>query len=64
MKFVDSLSTASWSRSSINMLKKEGNTDPSKLFMTWDWETSTPLCEPLKTPEEYATLIKEHFYNK
>lgn len=47
----------------INMLKKEGNTDPAALFMTWNWETSTPLCEPLKTPEEYAKKIKDHYYN-
>ena len=51
------------SKYEIQQLKKAGNTDTSQLFMTWDWTTATPLCEKLKTPEEYATIIKEHFYS-
>lgn len=50
------------SKYEIQQLKKQGNLDPGKLFMTWDWTTDTPLCEPLKKPEEYAAIIKEHFY--
>lgn len=46
----------------IKMLKKQGNTDPAALFMTWDWEINRPLCIPLKTPQEYAELIKQHYY--
>jgi hypothetical protein len=44
-------------------LKAAGNTDPSKLFMTWDYLTDTPLCNPLKTPEEYQQEIKAAFYH-
>ena len=43
-------------------LQKEGNTDPGKLFITWDHLTDTPLCTPLRSPEEYQKIIKDHFY--
>jgi hypothetical protein len=47
----------------INMLKKQGNTDPGKLFMTWDYNAGCPLGEPLKQPSEYQQLIKDAYYN-
>ena len=50
------------SKYEIQMLKKQGNADPGKLFMTWDYTTETPLCEPIKTPEEYQVMIKDAFY--
>ena len=43
-------------------LKKDGNNDPSKLFMTWDYTTDTPMCKPLKTSEEYQEVIRDHYY--
>jgi len=43
-------------------LAKEGNNDPSRLFITWDYATDLPLGLPLKKPEEYAQLIKDSFY--
>ena len=43
-------------------LAKEGNTNPGKLFITWDYLTDTPLCTPLHSPEEYQKIIKDHFY--
>lgn len=46
----------------INMLKKEGNTDPKRLFMSWDYLSDTPTGEPLKSVEEYQELIKETYY--
>lgn len=46
----------------INMLKKEGNTDPKRLFMSWDDVNDTPTGEPLKAPEDYQALIKETYY--
>lgn len=46
----------------INMLKKEGNTDPKRLFMSWDYVNDTPTGEPLKAPEDYQALIKETYY--
>ena len=52
------------SKYEINMLKKQGNTDPGKLFMAWDWETDTPLCKPLDSPEVLQQKIKDHFYSK
>lgn len=45
-----------------NKLKASGNTDPGKLFMTWDYTTDIPLCTPIKTPEEYQKIIKDSFY--
>jgi hypothetical protein len=44
-------------------LAKDGNDDPGKLFITWDYLTETPLCTPLRSPEEYQKIIKDHFYN-
>lgn len=46
----------------INVLKKEGNTDPKRLFMSWDYLTDTPTGEPLKPAEYYQELIKETYY--
>lgn len=45
-------------------LKKEGNQDPGKLFLTWDYMTDTPLCQPLQSPEYYAQALKDYFYAK
>ncbi len=45
-----------------NKLKQEGNNDPGKLFMTWDYVTDTPLCIPLKSPEDYQALVKSEYY--
>jgi hypothetical protein len=44
------------------MLKKQGNTDPSKLFMSYDYCLDVPTGEPLKKPEQYQQLIKDTFY--
>lgn len=46
----------------ITMLKKEGNTDPKRLFMSWDYLTDTPTGEPLKDAEFYQQVIKDSFY--
>jgi len=45
-----------------NKLKQDGNQDPSKLFMTWDHNTDTPMGQPLKEPQYYQGLIKASFY--
>ncbi|CAK4986713.1 unnamed protein product [Aphanomyces euteiches] len=34
-------------------LKKQGNEDPSKLFMNWSYVHETPTSEDLKSPEHY-----------
>jgi hypothetical protein len=44
------------------MLKKDGNDDPGRLFITWDYLTDTPLCTPIKSPEDYQQIIKDSFY--
>lgn len=48
-----------WDR---DQLKKEGNTDVRKLFMTWDYATDCPTGKPLLKSTEYQKLIKEAFY--
>lgn len=46
----------------LAMLKKQGNTDSGKLFMTWDYINDCPLGMPLQSPEYYRQLIKDTFY--
>lgn len=46
----------------LNMLKKDGNMDPGRLFYSFDYLTGTPTGEPIKTPEEYAKIVKDHYY--
>jgi hypothetical protein len=43
-------------------LQKEGNTDSSKLFMTHDYVSDTPLCTPVKEPEYYQEIIRDYYY--
>lgn len=43
-------------------LKKEGNEDPSKLYMSWDWVTDSPTGEPLKDIIHYQTKIRDTYY--
>jgi hypothetical protein len=47
----------------IQQLKKQGNTDPSKLFYSYCYQKDTPTGEPIKTPEEYQEILKNTFYN-
>lgn len=44
-------------------LKKEGNEDTGKLFMTWDYLTDQPRGQPLKPSYEYAQMIVEYYYS-
>lgn len=46
----------------IMMLKKEGNSDPGRLFMSWDYVADMPTGMPIQSPEFYAKLIKDHYY--
>lgn len=41
----------------------EGNSNMGKLFVTWDYITDKPLCEPVKTPEEYQDIIRKFYYS-
>lgn len=49
-----------WDR---NRLKESGNNDPGKLYYSWDYNAGCPTGLPIKTPEEYQTLIHDAFYN-
>jgi predicted AAA+ superfamily ATPase len=49
-------------RYEIGILKNQGNQDPKRLFMTWDYATDSPLATPLKTAEEYQEILKKAFY--
>lgn len=48
-----------WNR---DQLKKEGNTDVSKLFLSWDYATDTPTGKPLLKATEYQKIVKDAFY--
>src|SRR5512137_1243632 len=43
-------------------LKKEGNEDPSKLFLTLNYASDAPRGEPLKTPGLYQQIIRDFYY--
>lgn len=50
------------SKYEIQQLKKIGNKDPSKLFMSYDYLRNTPTGEPLKPAEHYQQLIRDKYY--
>ena len=52
------------SKYELAQLKREGNVDPRKLFMTWDYLRDTPKGEPLCTAEEYQAKVRELYYGK
>lgn len=43
-------------------LQSKGNTDPGKLFMSWDYMQDTPTGVPIKSPKEYQDIIKHYYY--
>lgn len=43
-------------------LQREGNTEPGKLFLAWDYATDLPTGLPIESPEVYQQLIKDSFY--
>lgn len=46
----------------LAQLKKEGNTDTSRLFIDWDYLGDGPTGKPLKTPFEYQQIIRDYFF--
>ena len=44
------------------MLKKEGNEDPAKLYMDYDYINDCPTGLPIKSPDHYRQMIKDKFY--
>ena len=50
------------SKYEITQLKKQGNTDPKAIFMSWDYLRDIPTGDPLKEPEAYQQMIKDAYY--
>lgn len=50
------------SKYEIAQLKRAGNVDPKALFMSWDYLRDAPTGDPLKEPEHYQQVIKDHYY--
>jgi hypothetical protein len=48
----------------VQMLKKQGNQDPGKLFMSYDYLSNMPMAEPIKTPEELQQIVKDIYYRR
>lgn len=46
----------------LAQLKKAGNADPRKLFMSWDYIRDMPTGEELKEASVYQQLMKDAFY--
>lgn len=43
-------------------LKSQGNEDPSKIYLSWDYLTDTPTGLPLLKPEDYQSIIRDSYY--
>lgn len=52
------------SKYDIQQLKKKGNLDPGKIFMTYDYLRDCPLGEPLQSPSYYQQIIRDSYYGK
>lgn len=52
------------SRYELTQLKKEGNQDPSKLFLSWDYLRDVPTGEPLPSPEVLQKKIRMLYYGQ
>lgn len=45
-----------------DQLKREGNNDMGKLFISWDYLVDSPTGLPLKLPCDYQKMIRDAFY--
>lgn len=43
-------------------LAKEGNTDPAKIFIAWDYTQDVPTGKELKEPEYYQKELRDYYY--
>lgn len=50
-----------WER---NKLKAEGNEEPGRVFMTWDYAQDIPAGLPIKKPEEYQEMLRNEYYKQ
>ena len=46
----------------MNLLKKAGNVDVSKLFIDWDYLRNEATGRPIKTPEQCYEVIRQFYY--
>lgn len=49
-------------KSERDQLKRDGNLDPAKIFMSWNYITDQPTGKPIRPPEEYQQIIKDAYY--
>ena len=49
-------------RYEIMQLKREGNADPSKLFISWDYLRNIPTGDPIDQPDQMQAKIKSFYY--
>lgn len=61
-QFLPILGIKMLSKYEINQLKKAGNLEPRKLFLSWDYTRDCPTGEPLKTAQEYQEVVRNAFY--
>ena len=52
------------SKYELQQLKKEGNQDPSKLFLSYDYLRDVPTGEQLDAPETMQKKIRDLYYGK
>lgn len=52
------------SKYEITQLKKQGNTDPTKLFMSYDYLRDVPSGEPLPSAEELQKKVRDLYYGQ
>ena len=46
----------------LRQLKQEGNTDPTKCFLGWNYLENMPSLKEIPSPEECQKLIRDHYY--
>lgn len=51
------------SKYDIQQLKKAANTNPSRLFLSWDYVRDCPTGTPMLKPEDYQELIRQAYYH-
>ena len=52
------------SKYEINSLKYAKNTDPKKVFMSWDYLRDCPTGEDLKSAEDYQKVLRDAYYGQ
>ena len=60
--FLPLLGLKMLSKYEINQLKKDGNLDPRKLFLSWDYTRNIPTGEPIPSAEDLQELVRSSFY--